>query len=478
MTASTGTGIAAETSSGQGLRANAISTRDLVFFVVAAAAPLTVLAGFLPMVFLLSGNIAPVGYLIAGIVYALFAVGFTAMSRHVQDAGAFYAYIRLGLGEIIGSGAALVAYVGYTLGQIGFCAAAGLFASNALDTFLGLHVPWGVSAVVLGITVGVLSYCKVDIGARVLAVLLLAEVGILFVLAVAIIATGAPEGYSLTSFNPTHWHMSALGPLLVLTFIVYIGFEQTAIYSEEARDARRTVPRATYIAVGLLTVVYAFMSWIILMGIGPTRLASAVSSDPTNVIFNINRDFVGSRSTDVMQILVVTSFFAGVLALQNAGTRYLYTMAREGLVPQKFTRTSPTSGSPTTAAIAQAAISVIAIAVFAQLRFDPYTQVVIWTNTPTLLAVLLLQIGTSVAAVLFFRKHVTGESLWHRWIAPALSALLLSGVLVLVTVRLDLLTGLGIAGNTLICIPLILAFIFGAARGRHVRRLRRSGEPS
>lgn len=39
MTASTGTGTAAETSSGQGLRANAISTRDLVFFVVAAAAP-------------------------------------------------------------------------------------------------------------------------------------------------------------------------------------------------------------------------------------------------------------------------------------------------------------------------------------------------------------------------------------------------------------------------------------------------------
>lgn len=465
-----------EVTTSRELRPASMSTSNLVFFVVAAAAPLTVLAGFLPVVLLLSGKIAPIGYLVAGVVYLLFAVGFTAMSRHVKDAGAFYAYIRVGLGEVVGSGSALVAYVGYTLGQIGFSAAAGLFASNALETFLGWSVHWGVCAVVLGIAVGVLSYCKVDIGARVLAVLLVAEMGILFLLALVIVAKGVPEGYSLDAFNPGNWDMSALGPLFVLTFIVYIGFEQTAIYSEEAKDPHRTVPRATFIAVGLLTVVYTFMSWIIVMAIGPSRLGGILEGDLTDVIFDVNTEFVGKLSTDVMQILLVTSFFAGVLALQNAGTRYLYSMAREGLVSEKFTHTSRKTGSPTVAAVTQATIAVVAIAIFALFKFDPYTQVVIWTNTPTLIAVLLLQIGTSLSAIVFFRKRVTDESPWHRWIAPATSAVLLSAVLGLVLVRLDLLTGLGALGNTLICIPLVIAFIFGAARGRQVRRLRQSAE--
>ncbi len=125
------------------LRKNSISTRHLVFFVIAAAAPLTVLAGFLPFTLLVGRLNSPVGYLIGGLVCTLFTVGFIAMSRQVRDAGAFYAYIKTGLGDKIGSGAALVAYVGYTLGQIGFCAAAGLFASEALKQFVGSEIPWG-----------------------------------------------------------------------------------------------------------------------------------------------------------------------------------------------------------------------------------------------------------------------------------------------------------------------------------------------
>jgi amino acid transporter len=65
-----------------------------VFFVLSAAAPLTVMVGFAALAFMFGGVIAPMGYLIAGIVFAVFAVGFTAMSRHMRNSGAFYAYIR------------------------------------------------------------------------------------------------------------------------------------------------------------------------------------------------------------------------------------------------------------------------------------------------------------------------------------------------------------------------------------------------
>ena len=446
------------------LRGNTVSTAHLVFFVVSAAAPLTVLAGFLPMVFLLGGGISPVGYLVAGLVYTLFTVGFITMTKRVRDAGAFYAYIKAGLGDRLGSGAALVAYVGYTLGQIGFCAAAGLFASNALQRFLGMDIPWGLSAVIIGLVVGLLSYCQVNIGARVLSVLLMLEIGILFVLAVAILVQGTPEGYSLEAFNPANWTLSTLGPLLVLTFIVYIGFEQTAIYSEETKNSGKSVPRATYIAVIALTVIYTFMAWIILMAIGPANLGDVLNGNLPDLVFNVSNQYLGSALTGAMQILVVTSFFAGVLALQNAGARYMFSMSRTRLIPARFSHTSPKTGSPTVAAITQTIIVVAAIAVFAILQFDPYTQVIIWTNTPTLIAVLALQIGTSIAVVVYFWRAPMGESLWSRLIAPAASAILLTGVLILIISELSLLTALDTWGNFLICVPLIIAFIGGVAR--------------
>lgn len=80
------------------LRSGSLGTADIAFFVVSAAAPLTVMAGVAPLAILLGGIGAPAGYLIAGITLAVFAVGFTTMSRHVKSGGAFYAYITRGLG--------------------------------------------------------------------------------------------------------------------------------------------------------------------------------------------------------------------------------------------------------------------------------------------------------------------------------------------------------------------------------------------
>lgn len=449
------------------LRSGTISTRHLVFFVIAAAAPLTVLAGFAPMAYLIGGELAPLGYLIAGLVYLLFSVGFTTMSRYVQNAGAFSAYIRTGLGQSAGSGAALLAYTAYTLGQIGFCAAAGLFASNALQLFLGLPVHWGVCAAVIGLATGTLSYFQVNIGARVLSVLLLAEIGILFALATAVLIQGGPNGFTFTAMDPSTWDIAKLGSLLVLTFLVYVGFEQTAVYGEEVKTPRTTVPRATYLAVALLTVIYVFMSWVILMAIGPRNLEQVLAGgNLSNIVFNVNSSYLGDAMTSVLQLLVVTSFIAGVLALQNAGTRYLFSMARDGLMPGRLAKVNSRTGSPGSAAIVQTTIAVVAIIAFAFSGLDPYTQVVLWTNTPTILAVLLLQIATSVSTIVYFRRVQHQERTWNRLLAPALSAVVMTFVLVLIVTQLDLLTALGPLGNFLMCLPLLLALIIGLFRGR------------
>src|SRR5881392_3010703 len=102
-----------------GLRTGTLGTSDIAFFVISAAAPLTVMAGVAPIAIALGGVGAPAGYLLAGITLAVFAIGFTAMSRHVTGGGAFYSYITQGLGRPAGIGAALLAMVGYNGMEIG-----------------------------------------------------------------------------------------------------------------------------------------------------------------------------------------------------------------------------------------------------------------------------------------------------------------------------------------------------------------------
>ena len=49
----------------------------------------------------------------ATIILLLFSVGFTAMTPHVQEAGAFFSYVRAALGFPVGIGVAFVAVVSY-----------------------------------------------------------------------------------------------------------------------------------------------------------------------------------------------------------------------------------------------------------------------------------------------------------------------------------------------------------------------------
>src|SRR5215213_7874080 len=79
------------------LQRGTLGVADIVFFVAAAAAPLTVMAGVAPLAILFGGIGAPAAYVGVGVLLCLFAVGFTAMTPYIRNAGAFYSYIAGGL---------------------------------------------------------------------------------------------------------------------------------------------------------------------------------------------------------------------------------------------------------------------------------------------------------------------------------------------------------------------------------------------
>lgn len=424
------------------LSKNSVGIAHIIFFVVAAAAPLTAVVGASPAAFAFgNGAGVPGAFVLAGLLYLIFSVGFTAMSRHVGGAGAFYTYITHGLGKPAGVGGALMALVTYSAVQIAIYGLFGVFMAGALAP-LGLELPWWAYAFAALVVVLICGQRNIAFSGAILGICMVAEIAILLLLDIGIVlAGGGPEGFSVSSFAPSAVFSPGLGVALVFVVGSFIGFEATAIFSEEAKDPEKTIPRATYLAVGLITLFYAFSTWAIVQFYGPSKVQETAASGLESFFFVATDTVLGGWASQVMNILLITSLFACVLSFHNTLNRYFFALGREGLAFRALARVHPVHGSPSIAGYAQSAIAAIILLGFIFAGADPYTVVFSWMSALAVLGILSVQVLVSVAIILFFRKTKTSHGLWTTLVAPVLGLAGLVGALFLVIANLSLLSG-------------------------------------
>jgi amino acid transporter len=262
---------------------NRLGIVGIVFFVVAAAAPLVGMTGGVPVAIVLgNGAAVPGAYLAVGVVLLLFSVGYAAMSHRVSNTGAFFAYVGRGLGIGPGVGSAFVSLVGYLAIQLAIFGFFGGVAAGQLNAELGTDFAWWAWALLAWALVLALSVLQVDIGAKLLGVLMLVEVlSLLLVAAVVLLQGGGPDGLDVgASFSPSEVFTGGLtgaaGIALTFGFASYIGFEATAIYAEETTNPKRNVPIATYAAVSLIAILFALTSWAMVSAMGSGQVIDRV----------------------------------------------------------------------------------------------------------------------------------------------------------------------------------------------------------
>jgi amino acid transporter len=451
----------ADDAGGRGLRGS-IGVVGIVFLVVAAAAPLTAIGGALP-VMLAIGNGAgnPMAYVVAAVVLLLFSVGYAAMSRHVVDAGAFYAYVSKGLGTPVGVGAAGLALLTYTAIQAAIYGLAGATAQGLSTQYGGPDLPWWVWAFLFMAVVGLLGYRNIDVGTKVLGVLLTLEIGVIAVVAVAVLAQGGADGIDVRSFTPSAFFSGAPGISIMFAVASFIGFEATAIYGEEARNPRRTVPLATYLAVVLIGAFYALSSWAIVLAFGSDGVVAAAQADTAGLVFTAAAEYVSPVVADVMLVLLLTSLFAALLAFHNAISRYLFALGRQGMAPDVLSRTHVRHASPHVGSLAQTGTAFVVVAVFAVAGSDPVLQLFTWMSGLATVSILLLMVLTSVAVLAFFARSRVDRRAWHTRVAPALGTLGLLGVVGLVLANFTtLISGDAVLATVLLAV-IAAAFALG-----------------
>ncbi|MCX5059718.1 APC family permease [Streptomyces sp. NBC_00201] len=430
------------------LKPDSLGVLGILFFVLSAQAPLTGIAGAVPIAVAIgNGAGAPAAYLAAGVIILLFSVGFVAMGRHVVDAGAFYTYIGKGLGRPAGSGSAGVALFAYCAVQAAMYGLYGVTVSGLVEHYSGVHVAWWVWTLVTMVIVQALGASGIEMGAKILAVFVLAEFSILIAFAlVTLFKGGGHEGLGFTdSFSPSAALQGAPGVALMFAVASMFGFEATAIYGEEAREPRKTVPRATYLSVAVITGFFAFTSWMLISAHGASQATGDAgkalqSGDATSFVFAPIAALFGGWANDVLPILLATSLFAGILAFHNSANRYLFSLGREGLLPHALTAINRRH-SPWVAGTAQSVLSVLLVMPFAILGKDPVLTLFSWFSGVAVLGVMLLYFLTSASIVVFFRRSRADTRPWNTLIAPVLGALGIAGAIWLIIANFTTLIG-------------------------------------
>ncbi len=452
-----------------------LGTFDIVFFVIAAAAPLAVVAGSAPLAFRLGGLGTPGAYVLCGLVYILCAAGLTAFAQHVRNAGAFYAFIGRGLGRPAGVGSALLALLSYGLVCFGFYGFFGSYAKTAVHDLVGIDLHWSVYSLAGAAFVAVLGYRQIDIGARVLGVLMTLEVLILAVLSITILIKNGSANLSSQPFEPGNVFNSGAGGMFVLALGAFIGFESTAIYAEEARNPERSVPRATYAAVAFLALFYGFTTWIAVDAFGVEKLLAMTQADDfQSLYFGLADTYLGGWAKTTMDLLIVTSILAATIAFHNATSRYMFALGRDRILPARLGQAHPRFGSPSRASVVTTLGSVLLIVVTVGLHGDPYLHLLLWTNTVGIVGIVVLQVLCMAAVIRFFARDRRGNTAFRVWVAPALGAAGLIVGLYLMLTNLDLLTGRTDWVNWALVAPLPLVGLGGYVWARITRGRRPS----
>lgn len=449
------------------LTKNALGAPGIVFLVLAAVAPLTAVIVIAPLgIALGNGGGMPGSFLFAAVVLLLFAVGYARMSRHVVNAGAFYAYVTRAMGRAAGLVTAFIALVGYNSFVTGAVVVSGVFTGAVAANVLHLDLPWQAFSAASVVLVLLLGRRGVGVSAKVLGVSLILEILILVMLDISILFT---EGFDLSAFKPSIVLGAGAGLGLLFAFNSFLGFEATAIFAEEARDPHRTIPRATYAAIAIIGLFYTLTTLAVVSALGVARAESAAQDDTAGLLFAVAHKHLGGLLTDVMQLLLVVSLFAALLALHNSATRYLFAMGRARVLPPVLGRTHATMGSPHVASSVQMGLSAVVVTVFALTGADPILVTVPALTGFGTLGIIALQAAAAVAVVVFFRRRRDRRYL-STLVAPGLGAAGLIVAFVMAVVNFSTIAG---SNSPIIAqLPwlLLATVIAGVAVAQHLRR--------
>jgi basic amino acid/polyamine antiporter, APA family len=165
------------------------------------------------------------------------------------------------------------------------------------------------------------------------------------------------------AIDPSHLavtHAPDLGTLArssILLIFAFAGIEAALVPSGEVKDPARTVPRAIFLAMATVTILYALLQFVAQGVLGPALATSKAAplADAAGIA-------LGGWARQLLLVGAVVSMLGHAGAMTLATPRTLFAFARDGFLPAALARTHPVYRSPVAAILLQCVI-VLALAI-------------------------------------------------------------------------------------------------------------------
>jgi amino acid transporter len=292
------------------------------------------------------GAAAPIAYLVCAIAMGLIVLCFAEAGSRVELTGGPYAYVETAFGPFAGFLAGVLVWL---LGTLAVAAVSVVFATNAGALVPALQGSVGSASFLVAVftLLSALNILGVDKGttfnsvatvAKLLPLLLLIAAGPFFVQASNLSWEALPS-------------TDAVSRTSLLLLFAFCGVESALLPSGEVKDPAHTVPRAVFLAMLGVTLLY-----VALQAVAQGVLGAELASAPTPLADTAGRMF-GPAGRTLLLVGASVSMFGYVSGMILAVPRALFAFARDGFLPRVFAAVHPRFRTPWVAIVLQSAIA-------------------------------------------------------------------------------------------------------------------------
>ncbi len=374
-----------------------------------------------------------VSFVIAAAVCGLAALAYAELAAMVPVSGSAYTYSYGVMGELIAWIVGWALVLEYAIGATAVCVGWAGYVNGLLNSgIFGLVKPGALSlphwlqvgptlgggfnllAFLIGVAVTGLLVIGTSKSARVNAVLVAIKIIALTVF--VIIAVPAVKNANLHPFLPTGWGnpigsngIGVLGAAASI-FFAYVGFDAVSTAAEETRNPNRNIPIGLIAALVICTIFYLLVGYGAAGSVGAQPLTSATGAflDPGTPAFaaacgnsqalvcsheplaQVMSTLGHPRVAVMIELAAIVALPSVILMMMFGQTRIFFTMSRDGLLPNVFSKVHPRFFTPHVITYVTGIVVSLCAALF------PVGKLADTSNAGTLLAFAMVSVGVMI----------------------------------------------------------------------------------
>jgi putrescine importer len=332
-----------------------LSLGSVVLFGIAYMTPIIVLGTFGILAQSTAGMV-PAAYLAALVAMFFTAMSYGRMASAFPVAGSAYSYVRKAISPKLGFIAGWAVLLDYLFLPMAIWLIGAAYLNSAFPA-----VPqWVWVLAFIGIT-SVINIIGLKLANGINALLMLVQFLVLIAfVALCIHYIGGDASKPLWTVAP-FFNGQMQMPLIMsgaaIACYSFLGFDAVSTLTEETRDPRRTIPRAIMLITLIGGLIFVAVSYFVQIAHPSFEFANVDSA-----AYEIARNIGGDLFVSIFLIGLIVGQFASGLSAQASGSRLLFAMGRDGVLPKSFFGTLHARfGTPVNSILLCAAVALLAL---------------------------------------------------------------------------------------------------------------------